>query len=246
MAIAYNSKPPSGMCFCFDALNTKCYSGSGNNFTELVSGYTTTRAGTNTIAIDSTLGKPHLKFVPGATTRTAYIPFPVDLYNPANGVRVPYGSVGTWNWWGYFQDQGNIEHVNIGWETGGSWDGANGFVFGTGYSTDGPRWGIAGSSYNYTNMSSSAHYATNTWQNYCVVFDGNAGYVKTYLNGEEVNSLSVGNKVISTVNTNDLFIGATNSRGGNWGGYMDIVQMWTRPLAPAEVKSLYRMYAGRF
>lgn len=228
----------------FDALNPKCYSGSGTSFTELVSGYTTTAVQNGNLNI---VGN-HLRFTPGAATRTNYIPFPVDLFNPNNGVRVPTGSSATWSWFQYFEDQGSIDHPNIGWETGSGWDGADGFVFGTGWGTDGPRWGIGGTAYNYTSMASSARYATNVWQNYTVTFDGNlTNGVKTYLNGVLVNEQTAGtNKVISGVNTNNLHIGSTNSRGGNWGGYMDIVLMWNETLDASDVYKVYNCYKNRF
>jgi len=242
------------ICFNFDALNPKCYPGSGTSFTEMVSGETGTvnTANGGSISIDNTLGSNHLKFAnPNAAARTAYISFPVDIISNSGGVFVPFGSHATWNWWHYFQDAGSVDHPNFGWETGNSWDGDEGFVFGTGYGTDGPRWGIDDSSYTVFNETgaNTGDYRTNEWQNYCVTFNGNVSSgVKTYLNGELVDERGVGstNKVIPATNTNNLFIGATNNRGGNWNGYMDIVQMYESTLSAEEVRQLYNAYKGRF
>ena len=253
--IGNNIKLHPALCFSFDALNTKCYSGSGTTFTEMVSGQTgtATTASGGTLALDSTLGSSHLKFTnTNAADRTAYISFPVNITRNSGGVYVPQGSNATWNWWHYFQDAGNVDHPNYGWETGNGWNGIAGFVFGTGFGTDGPRWGIAGEDYTVYNEtgSTTGDYRTNEWQNYCVTFNGNdsSNNVKTYLNGTLVDERNVGssNKVIPATNTNNLFIGATNNRGGNWNGYMDIVQMYEATLNASEVKELYNSYKGRF
>lgn len=242
----YNVRVPDGMCFCFDGLNKKCYPGTGSVFTEIKSGITGTRAGsTGTISLDSTLGKPHLRWNGTVGTRVAYIPFSVDIYGNT-GVKVPYGASGSWSWWQYFEDQGSQDHPNIGWETGSSWDGANGFVFGTGWGTDGPRWGVADTQYTVYSTA-SPDYQTNTWQNWTVTFDGNAtNGLKTYLNGSLIDQRTPSTTTISAVNTNDLYLGATQSRGGNWGGYMDVVQMWDRTLSANEVGTLYQSFRGRF
>lgn len=253
--ITHSIKLHSSICFNFDALNTHCYPGTGTTFTEMISGQTGTvqTASGGTLALDSTLGSSHLKFTnTNDVARAAYISFPVSITSNSGGVYVPQGSNATWNWWHYFQDAGDVDHPNFGWETGSGWDGDEGFVFGTGFGTDGPRWGIADAAYTVYNEtgSTTGDYRTNEWQNYCVTFDGNASSngVKTYLNGSLVDERNVGtsNKVIPATNTNNLFIGATNSRGGNWNGYMDIVQMYEATLTSSDVKSLYNAYKGRF
>lgn len=242
----YNNKPPSGMTFCFDAINPKCYSGAGTQFTEMLSQTTVSAVVTSSLGLDSSLGKPHLRFTPGETTRTAYIPFPVDLYGDS-GVKVPFGSTATWSWWQYFEDQGSVDHPNFGLEMGNGWDGESGFVFGTGWGTDGPRWGVANTAYTIY-FTASPDYQRNVWQNWTVTFDGNAtNGLKTFLNGTLIDERTPTTKVINIEdNTNDLFIGATNNRGGNWGGYMDIIQMWNRPLSSFEVGYLYSINKGRF
>ena len=252
--ITHSIKLHSSICFNFDALNTHCYPGTGTTFTEMISGQTGTvqTASGGTRALDSTLGSSHLKFTnTNDVARAAYISFPVSITSNSGGVYVPQGSNATWNWWHYFQDAGDVDHPNFGWETGNGWDGDEGFVFGTGYGTDGPRWGIADAAYTVYNEtgSTTGDYRTNEWQNYCVTFNGNiSNGVKTYLNGELVDERNVGtsNKVIPATNTNNLFIGATNSRGGNWNGYMDIVQMYEATLTASDVKVLYNAYKGRF
>ena len=246
MALFYSPKPPTGMCFCFDALNPKCYSGTGTTFKELITGTTATAVVSTSLGLDSSLGRPHLKFTPGATTRTAYIPFPVNLYD-GTGVVVPHGSTASWSWWQYFIDQGSIDHPNFGWETSSSWNGVDGFVFGTGFGLDGPRWGVAGTQYTvYT--TATPDYQAGVWQNWTVTFNGNeSNGLKTYLNGSLIDQRTPTTKVIEAEdNSNNLHIGATNARGGNWGGYMDIIQMWNRPLSSDEVIRLYDIYKGRF
>ena len=252
--ITHSIKLHSSICFSFDALNTKCYPGTGTTFTEMISGQTGTvqTASSGTVGLDNTLGENHLKFTnPTPTTRVGYISFPVSITSNSGGVSVPQGSNATWNWWHYFQAAGSVDHPNFGWETGNGWDGDEGFVFGTGHGTDGPRWGIADAAYAVyaTTGSTTGDYRTNEWQNYCVTFDGNASNgVKTYLNGSLVDERNVGtsNKSIPATNTNNLFIGATNSRGGNWNGYMDIVQMYEATLTASDVKALHNAYKGRF
>jgi hypothetical protein len=237
----YGVRSPKPMCFCFDALNPKCYSGTGTTFKEMITGTTATAVVTTALAIDTTLGAPHLKFTPGQTTRTAYIPF-----STVNGVTPPTGPVATWSWWQYWQDQGNIDHPNIGWETGNSWDGINGFVFGTGWSTDGPRWGVAGTNYNVYG-SADPDYQPNVWQNWTVTFNGSiSNGLKTYLNGSLIDQRTPTAASSIAGNTNNLHIGATNSRGGNWGGYMDIVQMWKYELTATEVAQVFTNHKGRF
>lgn len=243
----FNPSVPKNLVFCFDAINPKCYSGTGTSFTELVSGTTATAVVTTSLGMDSSLGKPHLKFTPGATTRTAYIPFPVDLYGTGSGVNVPTGTTATWSWWQYWQDQGSIDHPNFGWETSNNWGGADGFVFGTGHGTDGPRWGIGGTAWNVYQFIPT-DYVANVWQNWTVTFSGGmADGLKTYLNGELVDQRSTNGILITgSANSNNLHIGATNSRGGNWGGYMDLIHMWNTVLSDAEVYRHYDMFKGRF
>jgi hypothetical protein len=256
MSLGNAPQLPAGLVFNFDALSPKCYSGSGTSFTEMISGATGTATTSNsgTVGLDSTLGSSHLKFAnPNAAARTAYISFPVNITSAnTSGVNVPQGPNASWNWWHYFQDAGSVDHPNFGWETGSSWDGDAGFVFGTGYGTDGPRWGIDDGAYTVYNEtgSTTGDYRTNEWQNYCVTFDGNVSNgVKTYLNGELVDERNVAastNKSIPATNTNNLFLGATNSRGGNWNGYMDVVQMYETTLSASQVKALYNAFKGRF
>jgi len=189
------------------------------------------------VSIDS---DGHFNF-DGAGTRVAYLRSSPDFHD------VPKGSSATWNWWSYFVDAGNQDHPNIGWETTGSWVGTNGFVFGTGYSLDGPRWGIGGSAVNYTGMASDVRYAYNVWQNWTVVYDGSSGTVKTYLNGKLGHTATgIASSISGDSNTNPIYIGATNSRGGNWNGKMGIVQMWDRTLSEVEVSKLFDSYRGRY
>jgi len=252
--ITHSIKLHPSICFNFDGLNTKCYPGTGTTFTEMISGQTgtVTTASSGTVGLDSTLGSSHLKFAnTNASTRSAYIQFPVNITSNSGGVYIPQGPNATWNWWHYFQDAGDVDHPNFGWETTGSWSGTEGFVFGTGFGLDGPRWGIDSLGYTVYAQTgtNTGDYKTGVWQNYCVTFNGNiSNGLKTYLNGVLVDQRDVGstNKSIPATNTNNLFIGATNSRGGNWNGYMDIIQMYESTLDAQNVKALFNAYRARF
>lgn len=235
MGINYNPTVPYGMVFNFDALNPKCYSGTGTTFADAITGTTATA----TVTSPATLGmvNGHLRFVPGATTRTAYIPF------PSANLLLPRGSEATISIWSYFEDQGNIDHPMVGWETGSSWDGLNGFVVGTGWGTDGTRFAVAGTNPGYSGMENT------TWLHWVVTFNSAfTNGVKLYKNASVVVQGTAGtsNTSISSTNTLPLNIGATNTRGGNWGGYLDIVQIWDRALGQDEISTLYNLQKGRF
>lgn len=235
MSQNYGAKIPSGVKFCFDALNAKCYSGTGSTFTDVITGTSTTAVITSSLAMDSTLGSPHLKFTPGATTRTAYIPF------PSANLNLPRGQTATISIWAYFQDQGSIDHPMVGWETASDWTGQNGFVIGTGWGTDGTRVGVAGNNNGYTGMENTK------WIHWTVTFNGAiSNGLKMYKNASVALQTTPTTASIGSTNTNTLNIGATNTRGGNWGGYMDIVQIWDRELSATEVGSLYSIQKGRF
>jgi hypothetical protein len=230
----------SQLCFYFDALNPKCYTGSGTAFTDLISRNSATAVVTSPATLGLVGG--NLRFVPGETTRTAYIPF------SSSSVVVPTGQQGSWMWFQRWEDQGSVDHPNIGKETGTDWDGLNGFVFGTGWGTDGPRWGIGGSIYSvYT--STPTDYVANIWQCWAVTYNGgsgnNANGLRTYLNGVLVDSQTAVAAAIGS-NSSNLHIGATNNRGGNWGGYMDNVLMWTRALTAAEIAQNFQALRGRY
>lgn len=241
MGISYNPKiVNSSLCFCFDAKNTKSYIGSGTTFKDIISKSSATAVITSpaTLALDN----GSLKFVPGATTRTAYIPF------ASANITVPTGQQGSWLWFQKWEDQGNIDHPNIGKETGSGWDGVNGFVFGTGWATDGPRWGIGGTAYTLY-VQTPTDYVQNIWQCWAVTYNGGSGNnpdgLKTYLNGALLDSRTAVSSTIGT-NSNNLIIGATNNRGGNWGGYMDNVLMWTKELSASEVQITFNALRGRY
>lgn len=237
MSIHYNVKPPAGMCFCFDGLNKKCYSGSGLVFKDLISGASATAVVGGSQSIGIVDG--HLRFSSLAVNRAAYIPF------ASANINVPNGWHGSWSWFQYYQDSGEIDHPNFGKETGAGWDGVGGFVFGNGWSVDGPRWGIGGVAYGvYT--ATPTDYVANIWQCWTVTYNGAAtNGLKTYLNGVLIDQRTPAAVPIG-VSTAPLFIGATNNRGGNWNGNMDLVQMWRRELSAKEVRDNFNVYRGRF
>jgi hypothetical protein len=238
MAFHYSPKVPSdGLCFAWDGMNPKSWTGSQlDNHYDLVSGTAATKQGANSIqyGVATPQSGTHVRFY-GGGNRVAYLSF------PSANITVPTGDAGTWLFTSYFIDSGNFDHPNIGKETGGGWDGANGFVFGTGWGTDGPRWGVAGTGHTvYANESiSDANYRPNVWQIYGITYERNSSTgLKTYLldsNGGRLCDQRATSNVAIGSNSNALHIGATNSRGGNWNGYMDSVYMWTRALSADEI-----------
>lgn len=239
MSLSHNpSIATDGIVFAFDAKNPKCYAGAGTSFNELISKTSTTAIATSSLLIVD----GSLRFTPAGTSRTAYIPF------NNSDIIVPTGQTGSWTWFQKFEDQGSIDHPNFGKETGSGWDGVNGFVFGTGWGTDGPRWGIGGTAYTIYSTA-DPDYVANVWQCWTVTYNGGAGNnangLKTYLNGNLIDSRTAVAANIGS-NTNQLFIGATNSRGGNWGGYMDTVFMWNTELNSTQVAQNFNALRGRY
>lgn len=242
MAFHYSPKIPSqGLCFAWDGMNPKCWDGSSSTHYDLVGGGSGTKTGGNNLARLN----GHVGFG-GGGTRVAYVSF------PSANITVPTGDTGTWLFTSYFVDAGSIDHPNFGKETGGGWDGDDGFVFGTGWGTDGPRWGVAGTAHTiYANVgSSTGDYRTNVWQIYGVTYERNSSTgLKTYLcdsNGNRlIDQRSTSNVAIGS-NSNALHIGATNSRGGNWNGYMDSVYMWERALSADEMLTSMENLHTRF
>lgn len=242
MAFHYSPKMPSGgLCFAWDGMNPKCWDGSSSTHYDLVGGGSGTKAGSNILA----RANGHVGFQ-GGGTRVAYISF------PSANITVPTGDTGTWLFTSYFADAGNIDHPNFGKETTGTWSGTNGFVFGTGYGTDGPRWGIGGTAYTVygTTGAGTGDYRTNVWQIYGVTYErGVTNGLKTYLldsNGNRLVDQRTPTNVAIGSSSTALHIGATNSRGGNWNGYMDSVYMWTRALPADEMLTAMANLQTRF
>jgi len=235
-----------GLVFAWNGVDPKCWDGSSDTHYDRVSGNTGTRTGSNSITKSAgTTATRHIKFN-GGGTRISYISF------PSANITVPTGDEGTWIFANYFEDSGNIDHPNFGKETSNGWNGVNGFVFGTGYGTDGPRWGIGGTAYTVygTTGGSTGDYRTNVWQVYAVTYTRNTvNGLKTYLldsNGQRlVDERTTSDAAIGS-NSNALHIGSTNNRGGNWNGYMDFVYMWNRALTQEEVYQCYNAFKVRF
>jgi len=205
---------------------------SNTTHRNLVGGKTGTKTGSDTLSIIS----DSVNFNNASVgTRTCYIEF------PSANVTVPTGDTGTWMWAHYFEDAGNVDHPNFGKEGGSSWNGTNGFVFGTGWATDGPRWGIAGTAHTlYADLgSTTGDYRTGVWQMYCVTYQRNSSTgVKSYLfdsNGQRLIDERASSDVAIGSNSNTLNIGATNSRGGNWNGLMDWVLMYDSVLTQEQI-----------
>ena len=236
-----------GLVFAWHGADSQSWKDvNSNTHYDLISGTAGTRGGANTITyLGSNNPSKHIKFN-GGGNRNCYISF------PSANITVPTGDEGTWMWANYFEDAGNIDHPNFGKKTTGTWSGTNGFVFGTGWGTDGPRWGIGGQAYAIygTTGGSTGDYRGNVWQIYAVTYQRNTvNGLKTYLadrNGQRlVDERTTSNYAIGS-NSNALHIGATNSRGGNWNGYMDFVYMWNRALTQDEIFKNLKRVTSRF
>lgn len=231
----------NGLVFAWNGVDTKSWDGTSSTHYDRVSGNSGTKTGGNSITIISN----HVDFN-GGGTRNCYISF------PSADITVPTGNTGTWIWAHYFEDAGSIDHPNFGKETTGVWAGGDGFVFGTGYGTDGPRWGIGGTSYAVygTTGGSTGDYRGNVWQIYAVTYERNTtNGLKTYLadsNGQRLVDERTTSDVAIGSNSNALHIGATNIRGGNWNGLMDFVYMWDRALSSTEVNQCINGFKNRF
>lgn len=227
----YGSKiVTSSLIFAWDGMNVKSWDDSSTQHKDLISSSVGTKYGSNAL----TRANGHVSFA-GGGTRVCRVNF------PSSNISVPTGTQGTWIWAHRFVDAGSIDHPNFGKETGNSWNGVNGFVFGTGYADDGPRWGIGGAQYNiWSNLATNTgKYRYNVWQIYCVTYSaGQTNGLKTYLldsNGNRLVDQRTPSNVLIGTNTNDLFVGSTNNRGGNWNGDMDFIYMYDRALTEQEV-----------
>jgi len=230
-----------GLVFAWDGMNRKCWDGTSSTHYDLIGGGSGTKQGANSLSIENS----HISFS-GAGTRVCYIEF------TNTNITVPTGNTGTWFWAHYFSDSGDFDHPNFGKETTNVWAGTDGFVFGTGYGTDGPRWGIGGTAYTVysTTDTLTGDYRVNVWQMYCVTYNRNTtGGLKTYLLDSQgfrlVDSRTTPDSAIGS-NTNSLHIGATNSRGGNWNGYMDFLYMYNSELTSNEVLQNFNALRSRF
>jgi len=222
-----------GLVFAWNGVG-RSWDGVTSNTTHrnLVGGKTGTKTGSDTLSIIS----DSVDFNNASVgTRTCYIEF------PSANVTVPTGNTGTWMWSHFLEYAGNVDHPNFGKEGGSGWDGTDGFVFGTGWGTDGPRWGIAGTAHTVYNdvSSTTGDYRTGVWQMYCVTYTRNSSTgVKSYLfdsNGQRLIDERASSDVAIGSNSNTLNIGATNSRGGNWNGLMDWVLMYDSVLTQEQI-----------
>lgn len=232
-----------GLVFAWNGMSNRSWDGNSSSHKDLISGAIGTQTGGNTLSRINN----HVDFDnSGAGTRTCYISF-----SDAD-ITVPTGDTGTWMWAHYFEDAGSIDHPNFGKETSNGWNGVDGFVFGTGWGLDGPRWGIAGTAHTVyaTTGGSTGDYRGNVWQMYCVTYERNSSTgLKTYLhdsNGQRKVDERTTSDVAIGSNSNALHIGATNSRGGNWNGLMDFVLMYTTALSQEEVFQNFNVFKSRF
>jgi hypothetical protein len=235
MTINYNpSIATTGLIFVWDGLNPRCWNGSSLTHYDIITGGEGTKLGAGTITKVSN----HIVFAPNPviSTNTAIVSF------PSANINVPTGTEGSWSWWYYYTSSQAIDAPNFGKETSSNWDGQNGFVFGNGWGTDGLRMGIGGVAYEVYN--SGTTYKLNTWEHYTVTYKKNSA-AKVYLNGSLFYTVSNPTQNIG-FNSNNLIIGGTNNRGGNWRGSMDVVQMWNRELSAPEIVQNFNALRGRY
>ena len=242
MALNYSPRIVNdGLVFAWNGLDPNCWDGSSSTHYDLISGTAGTKSGASALTRENN----HVSFT-GGGTRNCYIDF------PSANITVPTGDGGTWMWASYFADAGNIDHPNFGKEASNGWNGVDGFVFGTGWGTDGPRWGVAGTAHTVydTTGAETGDYRNNVWQIYCVTYQRNSSTgLKTYLsdsNGTRLVDQRTTSNVAIGSNSNSLCIGATNSRGGNWSGPMDFVYMWNRALNSLEVFQTFDTLKSKF
>lgn len=231
----------NGLVFAWNGLDPACWDGSSTTHYDLISNTSGTKTGANSLTRTG-----NRVFFNGGGTRVCYISF------PSANITVPTGNQGTWMWSNYFVDTYDVDHPNFGKESGSNWDGADGFVFGTGWGLDGPRWGVAGTIHSVfaDTGAASGDYRANTWQIYCVTYERNSSTgLKTYLcdsNGTRLVDTNSTSDVAIGSNSNALHIGATNNRAGNWNGGMDFVYMWNRALTPLEITQNYNALKTRY
>ena len=229
-----------GLVFAWDGMNAKSWDGSSSTHYDLVGRGSGTKNGANSL----TRTNGHVLFN-GGGTRVCTVDFP-----DAN-ITVPTGNQGSWMFAHEFSDAGSIDPPAFGKETGSGWNGTNGFVFGTGWGTDGPRWGIGSQAFTvYSSVGSTTGDYRQAWQIYTVTYQRNTtNGLKTYLcdsNGNRlVDERDTGDFAIGS-NTGALKIGSTVNRGGNWNGNMDFVLMWDRVLTQEEVNQNINATRGRF
>lgn len=223
-----------GLVFCWDGTNTKSWNGTDNTHLDLANRASGEKQGASTLSLDS----DGVRFNSNYTSFNCYIRF------PNSGLTVPTGEQGTWLWTHYFIDSGSVDHPIIGKETSNGWNGVNGFVIGTGWGTDGLRVGIGGTAYSIFagNQSASGTVKINTWQTYAITYTKNSpSGLKTYLYdnlGYRLVDVTTTPDVNIGSSSNELRIGTTNLRGGNWNGYINNVYMWNRALTSEEVTTM--------
>ena len=245
MATNYSPKiVTDNLVLAWNGLCLRCWNGSSSSSTELISSKTGTKntSGSSTI----TKSNGHILFNNADDgNRTAYFSF------ASSDITVPTGNEGTWFFISRLIDAGDVDHPQFGKETGSGWDGTDGFVFGTGWGTDGPRWGIGGTAYKvYEQTGSTTGDYQEQWQIWCVTYKRNTtDGLKTYLldkNGDRiVDERDADDNAIGS-NSNALYIGATNSRGGNWNGDFDFLYMYDRELTAKEVAQNFNAFKGRY
>lgn len=94
---------------------------------------------------------------------------------------------------------------------------------------------LDGTTSNYVNASSSSALSTNTWYHICGTIDND--YIKLYINGDLVASVSISDKTISYTNADYFRIGGINS-GNQFIGSMNDARFYDHCLSVREIKEL--------
>jgi hypothetical protein len=78
-----------------------------------------------------------------------------------------------------------------------------------------------------------------SWHNIIFTGDGTTGIAKYYFDGVFIDSLVQNIVVGCNYNNNPLYIGSESTLLGNWGGNLDDIGIWNRPLTQNEITQLY-------
>jgi hypothetical protein len=236
MATNYSPKiVTDGLTFFWDGGNDKSWNGTETDHIDLISSVTGNKIGAGTLERDNNRNC----FWTRNGTRTCYLSFDYNL------IDVPNGNEGSWIFiCNFIKGAENADHPIVSKTTSSGWDGAGGFVIGTGWGTDGLRIGIGGSGVTLSNIRS------NNWQIFCVTYKRNETnglkvFILDSLGYRISNQIDTGDLGIGTSNQN-LLIGAANLRGGNWNGGLNMVQIYNRALSESEIRQNFQATRGRY
>jgi hypothetical protein len=225
MGIGYNTFSFSnGLIFCYDARNTKSYSGSGTTFNDIGGGLTSSSGS----FASYNLNPGHISF---NGSNGSGIQFPSssihDTQTPSVEVWVRTNALSQNGFW---FEKGTVNTQYSLFQEGGVIQWRQYFTSGQGL----------------TNLSTttSSYITTGVW--YQVVGTFTAGSRKLYINGSLVNS----DTQSGTINTGQAGIGLGSFGGGNTGyqfnGDLAIVKAYNVELSASQVLQNFNALRGRF